>query len=261
MKFPDLLVDKGDGWINIKDVVALSGLRFYGLTVQPPQLTGTYQTNPGRDGELDLGQSVFGPRTITATFYFKGQDLTDFELGCRDIWAYFYERDAYYIRSTLNPGIRYLVRAKPYDPSRLAVINLRFDLEFDLLSGFGESTGTTLDMFTYDAELWQIGMHLPNGEDLQYVFNANNFRVYNASDIVIDPLQHHEFQIALTGSGTPTITNTTTGDVFKLTQAMTADDTLLIDGIYPYLNNNRCGRLTNHGILTLAKGWLSLIHI
>jgi hypothetical protein len=252
----DLYVNKNGTWVNIKDEPSLQGLTFFGLTVQSPQPVTSYQTNPGVDGEIDPGNAGFGPRTIEARFFFAGEDLTDFELACRDIWSYFYERDPYCIRSSANPAIRYRVRAQPFDPNRIAVITMQFSIVFDLLSGFGESIGTTLDMFTYEAGLWQYGMHLPNGRDLAYVFNTSSFKVYNASDIDINPMQHHELQIALTCEGTPTVTNKTTGDVFQMKQAVTKDDVLLLNGIYPYLNDNRCGRLTNHGIITLKrKAW------
>ena len=256
----DLYINKTGTEVNISDVDDLHGLHFLDLVVSAPQLTGNYLTNPGLDGETELAPGVFGPRTISANFYFEGADLTDFELAARAIWSYFFERYQYYIRSTQNPGIRYKVRPKPYDPTMLNYAEMTFTLGFDLPSGFGESLGITLDMFSYDSELWQVGQNLPSDKDLQYVFTGSDFQIYNASDIDIDPRQHHELQIALTCSGTPKITNQTTGDTFQMTQSVLKSDVLLIDGAYPYLNNQRCGRQTNHGIITLSKGWNS-IHI
>jgi hypothetical protein len=251
----DLYVNKDGTEVNLRDVADLQGLRFLGLTTSAPNLNNNYISNAGVDGNAIVGTSTFSMRTVTANFFFQGTDLYDFELACRSIWRFFYQREPYYIRSTAMPGIRYRVSPKPYDPSRINVITMTFSIEFDLISGFAESYGTTLDMFTYDSELWQVGMNLPS-EDLQYVFSGvNQFSVYNASDIKIDPFQRHQLEIALTCVGTPTIQNLTTGDVFSMTTAMSSSDTLLIDGVDPYLNNVRCGRQTNHGVITLEKGW------
>lgn len=250
----DFYVNKNGSEVNIKDVTSVQGLDFLDMKVSAPNLTGSYQATPGLDGELDLG-ATYGARTIQANFYFEGTDLYDFELACRSLWSFFFERDPYYIRSGFNPGIRYYVRPKPYDPSRISVSQMTFTIEFDLLSGFGESLGTTQDPFTYDAELWQAGQHLPDGQDLSYTFTENNFSVYNAGDITIDPIQHHELKITITCDGKPIITNVSTGDMFSMNSDISKTDTLTIDGIYPYLNNVHCGRSTNHGIITLAKGW------
>ncbi|MGG5737729.1 hypothetical protein [Bacillus cereus group sp. IBL03679] len=45
---------------------------------------------------------------------------------------------------------------------------------------------TTIDPFTFDSGLWQIGQNLP-AEDLIYKHSTSSFRIYNASDIEIDP--------------------------------------------------------------------------
>lgn len=251
---PELYINKSGTEIALSENVDLKGLHFLDLTVQSPQLTATYLTNAGLDGEIDVGEAIFGPRTVQANFYYEGTDIVDFELATHEIWKFFFQRDPYYIRSSLKPGIRYKVRPKPYDPTRLSVGSMTFTLEFDLPSGFGESLGTTLDMFTYESDLWQIGQNLAVDRDLQYVFNTSSFSVFNASDIKIDPVQHHLLQIAMTCSGTPTIANKTTGDSFSMT-SVSKSDVLLIDGIYPYLNNVHCGRNTDHGIITLDPGW------
>ncbi|WP_445505823.1 phage tail domain-containing protein [Niallia sp. 03091] len=252
----DLYINKGDGEILLSEAADLKGLQFLDLSVSAPALTQNYITNPGLDGQLPSGKATYGPRTVSANFYFSGHDLFDFELACREIHRFFFEREAYYIRTTMMPGFRYLVMAKPYDPTRINITDMTFTIEFDLPSGFREAYKTTLEApFTYDAESWQVGMNLPNVEDLSYVFNTLAFSVYNASDITINPLKHHLLDIALTCVGTPTIRNWTTGDIFHLDKEMTSSDALLLSGFDPYLNNQRCGRDTNHGVITLAPGW------
>lgn len=251
----DLYINKNGIETLLSETADLYGLQFLDMYVSAPVITQNYFTNPGMDGLIEAGTATFGMRTVSVNFLFKGNDLFDFELGCKAIHAFLFEREAYYIRSTLMPGFRYKVVAKPYDPTRINMTDMTFAVEFDLPTGFREAFKETLEApFTFDAEAWQMGMNLPT-DDLSYVFNTAQFSVYNASDIEINPLKHHLMDIALTCVGMPTITNLTTGDVFTLNRAMTASDALLLSGFDPYLNNVRCGRDTNHGVITLAKGW------
>lgn len=252
----DLYINKNGVEIPLSETADLYGLRFLDMSVSAPSITQNYITNPGLDGQIEAGTATFGMRTVSVNFLFKGDDLFAFELGCKTIHSFLFEREAYYIRSTLMPGFRYKVVPKPYDPTRISMTDMTFTIDFDLPTGFREAYKTTLEAaFEYDSDAWQIGMNIPNDIDLNYVFNTTKFSVYNASDIDINPLKHQLLDIALTCVGTPTITNQTTGDVFTLNKAMTSSDTLLLSGFDPYLNNVRCGRDTNHGVITLAKGW------
>ncbi|MDT3394504.1 MAG: phage tail family protein, partial [Bacillota bacterium] len=110
--------------------------------------------------------------------------------------------------------------------------------------------------FIYDEELSQIGMNLPNGEDLHYRFKQTRFKVYNPSDVVVDPYwQKHELDIIIKGQGTPTITNLTNGYGVVMNRALTANDILIWNGVRPLLNGTTCERATNHGHIQLEKGW------
>jgi hypothetical protein len=252
----DLYVNKNGVETLLSKTADLFGLQFLDMAVSAPVITQNYITNPGLDGQIEAGTATFGARTVSVNFLFKGADLFDFELGCRSIHAFLFEREPYYIRSTLMPGFRYKVVAKQYDPTRINITDMTFTVDFDLPTGFREAWKETLEApFTFDGEAWQVGMNLPTADDLSYVFSSNNFSVYNASDIVINPLNHHTLDIALTCTGAPTITNQTTGDKFTYNKIMTSSDALLLSGFDPYLNNVRCGRDTNHGVITLAKGW------
>ncbi|MBL3628469.1 MULTISPECIES: phage tail domain-containing protein [Bacillus] len=252
----DLIINKNGVEQALSKKVNMRGLQFLDMTVSAPSITPSYLTNPGLDGQIESGAAVYGARTVSVNFLFKGKDLHDFELGCRAIHAFLFSREAFYIRSTLMPAMRYKVRAKPYETTRLSLTDMTFTVEFDLPSGFREAFQTTQEAdFSNDAAAWPIGMNIPLDQPLFYTFKTNSFSVYNASEIVLNPLKHHLLDITLTCTGTPTITNKTTGDVFKLNKKMAASDTLLLNGCYPFLNGNRCGRDTNHGVITLAEGW------
>ena len=76
-------------------------------------------------------------------------------MGCRAIHAFLFSREAFYIRSTLMPAMRYKVRAKPYETTRLSLTDMTFTVEFDLPSGFREAFQTTQEAdFSNDAAAW-----------------------------------------------------------------------------------------------------------
>lgn len=244
-----LYIDRNNNRQSLEEVL---GCRFLELTVSSPQPSTNYQQQEGLDGQAD-GYTVYGPKTATASFYLKGLNAQEYQLLVREVWNFFYSREAYYISSSDMLGIRYLVHPKPMELNRLNPYAATFTIEFEVFKGYGESWATTLNAFTYEEEKWQIGMNLPLSEDLNYVFNnQRSFKVYNASDIIINPLLRHDLSIAISGVGSSVqLVNKSTGDIFQYNKPLKQGDILVLTGIYPYLNKNHCGRDTNHGVITL----------
>lgn len=251
---PELFVTKEGQTINVDE---FKGLNFTGLTTQAPQSITNYQSNKIRDGSVQNGPILFGTRTVTADFYFDGEDVYDYKLACQDIWRLLFSRELITLRDSEMPGLKMEVIAKPFDITRLNWHEMTFSVEFDIPSGYRQSLVKSDELqFIYDEELSQIGMNLPNGEDLHYRFKQTRFKVYNPSDVVVDPYwQKHELDIIIKGQGTPTITNLTNGYGVVLNRALTANDTLVWNGVRPLLNGTTCERATNHGHIQLEKGW------
>ncbi|WP_182101819.1 phage tail family protein [Niallia taxi] len=245
-----LYIDRNGIRQSLEEVL---GCRFLELIVSSPQPSTNYQQQSGLDGQLD-GYTTYGPKTVTANFFLKSTDIEEYQLLIRDVWQFFYSREAYYISSSDMLGIRYLVHPKPMDFTRVNPVAATFPIEFEVFKGYGESWATTLNDFTFEEEKWQIGMNLPLAEDVNYIFaNQRNFDVYNASDIVINPLLRHELSIAISGIGSSVkLVNKSTNDVFQYNKSMKQGDVLVLTGVYPLMNNEHCGRDTNHGIITLA---------
>ena len=245
-----LFIDRNNKRQSLEEVF---GCRFLELTVSSPQPSTNYQQQEGLDGQAD-GYTVYSSKTATANFFLKGNNAQDYQLLMREVWNFFYSREAYYISSTDMLGIRYLVHPKPMEFTRIGPSKATFSIEFEVFKGYGESWATTLADFTFEEEKWQIGMNLPLGEDLNYVFsNQKNIRVYNASDIVINPLLRHDLSIAISGVGSSVkLVNKSTNDVFQYNKALKQGDILVLTGVYPYLNGQHCGRDTNHGVITLS---------
>ena len=243
-----LYIDRNGKRQSLEEVL---GCKFLELIVSSPQPSTNYQQQDGIDGQLD-GYTTFGSKTATANFYLKSTDIYEYQLLIRNVWQFFYSREAFYISSSDMLGIRYLVHPKPFEYTRVNTNAATFSVEFEVFKGYGESWASTLDEFTFDEEKWQIGMNLPLGADLNYIFvNQSNLKVYNASDILINPLMRHNLSIAITGEGSPTLTNKSTGDIFKYNKTMKKGDVLVLTGVYPFFNGQHCGRDINHGIITL----------
>lgn len=235
----------------------MDGLHFLDLRVDAPQTRTNLQSNDYQDGSRQQGPILFGARTVAADFYFEANDLHDFELATQEIWRRLYSRNLIELRWSRMPGIKMAVIAKPFEQTRLNWGDMKFTVEFDMPSGYRQSLVKSDQLqFIYDEELSQIGMNLPNGEDLHYRFKQTRFKVYNPSDVVIDPYwQKDDLDIIIKGQGTPTMTNLTNNYGIVLNRALTANDTLIWHGVHPLLNGASCERATNHGHLQLEKGW------
>ena len=110
---------------------------------------------------------------------------------------------------------------------------------------------------TYDQNLWQYGMNLLNGIDLKYHFvNEHHFKIWNASDITIDPAQRYGLKIIVTGqTGKFDMVNQTTGDEIVYVNSLQPNDQLVWDDMYCYLNGELCTDSTNLAWMRLAPGW------
>lgn len=245
-----LYLDNGVEEVEINET---TGLIIQSISTDfPQQYLETTQIS-GVDG-ITITSSGYGSKNIYVKAFFKGYDLTDYDLMLLDIERQFYIQDEYYIRSSRNPSIRWLVRPKT-TTSNLFAINGEFTFEFEAIRGHGESIGTTLSPQTYDSELWQLGQGLPNGIDLIYTHTTSSFSLLNAGTLEIDPRKHHLLDISIKCVGSPQIKNKTTGDVFKYNKTLKLSDTLLLTGVYPMLNGVHCGRDTNHGLIRLVSNW------
>lgn len=253
-----LIIEKLDG--TRLEINELDGACLLSVSDGGPQPSTQYENISGVDGNL-AGTTTFGTRPIIATFYFKGADKIDYTLAQKEIWRVLFDYEPYYITWTRLPGLRYLVQCKPFTDTRINPITGTYEVEFEAFTGFAESRGRTdIDPINMDSDVWQIiGQGLILDSDLIYTHTTSSFSIFNAGDISIDPAKpYHELTITIKGSGKPTLKNNTTGDVFTYNKTLTPSDTLIIDGVYPYVNGAHCGRDTNHGLIRLTPGWNKL---
>jgi len=226
------------------------------LSPTPEHITETVE---GRHGSVLL-ETRLKERLIRTTIQVEAVDHIDFDLFRDELFRIFNPLEELYIIRDLQPGKRMKVKvANDFDIDYLTLEDGEFNVDFVIHSVFLESVGTTLDPFTFDAELWQIGQGLIESDDLKYVHNTANFSIYNAGDIDIDP-RVLPLKITFTGASTNLkITNVTTGDTWQYNGATTASDTITLDGVRALKNGTSIFGATNRKLITIKPGWNDFI--
>ena len=242
--------------INIESITPR--LKFLGED-SSPALTNNYTDNAGLDGSV-YNYSSFGRTNVVANFWLHFTNYYDYKLAKHDLYRTFATKELIRIRTDSSPATVKYVHATAFDikPASDGALDSLFSITFENPSGYLYSLYNSDVAKTYEQEAWQLGMNLPNGQDLQYNFvNQSQFRVYNASDIMVDPyMQRHELKIIIKHSGGAFgIENKTTGDLYRFNGSMDSNDTLMIDGINTYKNNALADNQTNYSYLTLDAGW------
>lgn len=254
--YPKLFIKPPNG-DEIDAETITSGLHFLDDD-SDPILTTTYTTDTGADGSV-YSTSQISKNVINARFYLKYGDWYDYKMKKHEIAQFFMQKGLYRIRSDAEPGVVKYVRAgnftikNPEDRSHV----VQFTIPFENPSGVKWSLPYSDDLMTYDQNLWQYGMNLPNGIDLKYHFvNEHHFKIWNASDITIDPAQRYGLKIIITGqTGKFDMVNQTTGDEIVYVNSLQPNDQLVWDDMYCYLNGELCTDSTNLAWMRLAPGW------
>lgn len=234
-----------------------SGLRYLDDD-SDPVLTNTYAQDAIIDGQA-YSYSQVGMNTINGRFVLHYGDWYDYKMKKHEIARFFMQKGLYRIRTDAEPGIVKFVRAgnftikNPEDRSHY----IQFTIPWENPSGVKWSLPYSDDLMEYDQDLWQYGMNLPNGEDLQYHYvNTHNFDIYNASDIDIDPVERYPLQIIVTGfHGKFDMVNETTGDEIVYTEPLEPEDKLVWDNLSVYKNGELDNGSSNLAWIRLKRGW------
>jgi phage-related protein len=244
-----MIIEKLDGTIIETEEY---GIKLLTHSISSPSPRVVTEEIEGRDGYIEMGVTFDG-RKIRASFFMYAFDKQDYPLLRNEVFRIFATKEKFYFHEP-NQKRRWLVRSNGFDPERFSPRGGTFEIEFSSPSPYAESIGTTLDPFTFDSELWQIGQGL-EAEDLKYVHKTASFRIFNAGDIAIDP-RVLPLKITFTGASTNlTITNQTTGDIWKYTGTTQAGDTIMLDGVRSLKNGLSIFGNTNRKLITIAPGW------
>ena len=135
-----------------------------------------------------------------------------------------------------------------------------FSMNFDNPSGFRYSLYRSDGTYSHDDDGVQFGMNLHNNEDqYNYHFTTKQFKVFNASDVPIDPWKYKsDLKIIVKFSGQSLkITNTTTNTEWTYKKPSNGQETIVLDGIFTTLNGNPASASSDYGTIRLATEWNS----
>lgn len=209
----------------------------------------------GTDGVL-MGPTTFGPFNLILNFSFKGLDTKDLKLYKQKLRNILYQREPYYVWHSDMPGKKYAVYCDSNDNENLTNSFATFAVTFVVFKGYSESLKDT-DEFSLSSGDWQFEGGLLTDDEIKYKHDTTRFKIYNGSSDVINPLLRHRFKL-LVNIDAPKgfkITNKTTGDVFEYKKAIKSNQQLTINGVHPFINNQRVGVDTNWQWLTLNEGF------
>lgn len=239
---------------------AIRGLFFLGDD-EAPAFLATYQSNVGQDGQL-LQTLGYDKNTINAKFFLQFGKYYDYKLAKHEVYKLFGQRETMRIRTDAEPAIVKYVVPATFDlaPLTEGEQDTAFTIPFDNPSGYKYSLVRSDEIKTVDNGL-QFGMGLPADTDVSYTHAEKLFRIFNASDITIDPYyQLHDLILKINFEGDKlTITNKTTNTSWSYLKAAKMTDNIVLDGIKTTLNGEPASINTDYGNLTLASGWNDIV--
>lgn len=238
----------------------ISGLRFMGIdnAGSSPQWTNAYNDQPGLDGSPFAFQTL-GKRTLTVKFWLHFTDYQDFVLAKHDVYRLFGHRKAIRIRTDSSPDKVFFAYVTPFDIAPIAdgANDANISIPFDVPNGVYYS----MHRSDHQDNPRQFGQNLLAGDQPFYEFRTSNFKVYNDSDITVDPYhQRHDLKLIISFGGDKfAIKNTTTNTSMEYKKAI-GGSSLIWDGqsLTWYKDGKNDNTNADDGYLTLDPGWNSI---
>lgn len=247
-----LLKLQGQDEFNITD--RLPNVEYLGGD-STPAFNNVYQDNTTRDGSR-LTSVNFSKLLYTANFLLRSQDYYDQKLLRHEIYQLFGDRKL--VRFRTDTDLQKVMYGRPtsfeikfiadgYDDSLFAI-------QFEIPSGYKYSLNRS-DSVTVDDISFGMNFHLD--EKPVYTQTANSFRIFNPSDIAVDPYyQRHDLMLMIKFAGISyQITNTTNGSSYKYNNASNGADNIVLNGLSTILNGQPASQNTDFGFIKLEKGW------
>lgn len=226
------------------------------FVIDSPEPVNTQITRDGYNGFIDAG-TTFAGRTMRADLYYSAYDEYDFMLRRNMVFRVFDSQEPFYLYESRLPDRRWLVKlASKYSVERQRIYGF-FEVEFVSPSPYAESIGLPSDDFTFDG-LWEFGMGIPF-DDFSYEHTTRSFSIWNLGDVMVDSRSYNEYIAPLTiqyvgASSGLTITNRTTGDVWRYNGTSITGDVITLEGDRSRKNGTSIYGQTNRGRLRLKPG-------
>ena len=208
--------------LNMKEITLPKGVMPLEIFVGSVAKNRVTEEVDGRSGVVDYGFN-YTDRPVSLFLRIKAADKIDFRLLRNEVFATFDVGSAFYVAEADVPSrVLKVVVDESYIPDRLTEEYADFDINCRTLdSVFWETRYTTLELHDsgYSETVEKYGL-VDNIDDekVKYRFTSNNFTVYNAGNVTVEP-ESMELTIQIssaTSSGNLTLKNLTTGEEFKL---------------------------------------------
>lgn len=223
-----------------------------------PQFTNTYQDINGLDGS-PFAYETLGKSTINVRLWLQFSDYADFKLAKHEIYRLFGSRRLIRLRTNTDPAKVFFVYPTPFDITiaKTGDHDVEFTIPFENPSGYRYSLFRSDTPYTFSQEGWQVGMNLLTDDVPTYQFKTKKFKVYNASDIKIDPYyQKHDLKITSKFTGDSLkIANHTTDTEWEYKKSSNGKEVITLNGIYAYRDNVSCAKDTDFGNISLETGY------
>lgn len=220
-----------------------------------PAFTNNYQEEVTKDGSRFTG-ATFGKLIFTANFLLRSTDYYDQKLLRHEIYQLFGDRELCRFRTDIDFEKVMYGRPTSFDIKFIADGNddSTFSIQFEIPSGYKYSI---VRSDAIDMDHTSFGMNFKLTDTPVYEQTAMKFKIYNPSDVAIDPyFQRHDLILRIKFSGNSyQITNNTNGTSYKYNKAIGGSDTLSLSGLVTLLNGNSASLNSDFGYLKLEKGW------
>ena len=220
-----------------------------------PAFTNNYQDDVTQDGSQFTG-TTFGKLIFTANFLLHSHNFYDQKLLRHEIYQLFGDRELVRFRTDIDLEKVMYGRPTSFD---IKFVNdgsddSLFSIQFEIPSGYKYSRVRS-DAISMDHT--SFGMNFKLTDTPVYKQTATKFKIYNPSDIAIDPYyQRHDLMLLIKFSGSfYQITNQTNGTSYKYNQAIGSSDELILNGVATTLNGTPVSQNSDFGYIKLEKGW------
>lgn len=224
---------------------------------ETPTMANNYQTFNGLDGSF-FNYSTFNQNVINENFLLHYNNIYELEELRNEIYRIFMRKELIKLHTDAEHPLIKLVRAAGFEiePVEDGAKDSLITIPFENPNGYKFSRNKS----NKQDDLWDVfplGWDIPEFAPGSFEFKDTQFKVYNPSDLEIDPYyQKHDLKLLLKYTGDLVgLYNSTNGSQWTLNKKSEGNDQVLVDGINTYFNNNQVNANTDFGNLVLAKGW------
>lgn len=246
--------------LNMKEIKFPEGLMPLDIFVGSIAKERATETIEGRNGIVDYGTN-YVDRSVELSMWINSSDTTDYRLLRNELYALFDTGNSFYIEETRVPSrVLKVAVDESFIPDRLTIRNASVDVSCRTLdSVFWESKYTTLELhdsgYAHSAEKYGLVDNIDD-EKVQYRFTTNNFTVYNAGNVTVEPesMLLNIIVNAVQSDNNFAIRNKTTGEEIILKRASTGSH-YRIQGMVVSLGSiTNIFRDTNRRFISLVPG-------